>query len=92
MHFFSLQTYESASACFIWTPFPQTVDNRRKVHRGGKWKDVIVRAPVWQAGRKEEDEEEDEEEEAGGNQRNNHWKADDSGNMVLFRGSKGMYR
>ena len=36
--------------------------------------------------------EEDEEEEAGGNQRNNHWKADDSGNMVLFRGSKGMYR
>jgi len=51
------------------------VDNRRKVHRGGQWKDVIVRAPVWQAGRKEEEENMvvEEEEDEGNKQDCIYW-------------------
>ena len=41
---------------FIWTTYPQTFPNNRKVLRGGVWKDVVVRAPLWERTIKEEEE------------------------------------
>jgi hypothetical protein len=71
---------------FPWTPFPPAYGNRRKVRRGGKWKDVIVRGPVWQ---EQADEQQEEAEEEQLSYQNSYWKVDD---QVLPRDRKGIYR
>ena len=75
---------------FYWTVYPQTYENRRQVLRGGLWKDVVVRGPVWQTARKDEEEvEEDEAEEM--KRLNRQWRADENRTMVPLRGIKDIY-
>jgi len=77
--------YESSKSVFLWSTYPQTFDNGRKVLCGGVWKEVVVRAPLWRSLRKEEVVEECDSS-------NSYWKADDEGNMVRLREAKGIYR
>jgi hypothetical protein len=46
--------YESSKTLYVCTSVPQSLDNRRKVLCGGRWKKVAMVAPVWRNIQREE--------------------------------------